>query len=355
MHGTLKNLSVALPSIKDGEVGDLIQNIKIWLQKIEPLEYACFGCKRCIPAEAMNILISAFPMMAASTLSSCEFQMDRKKWPPVAGDYVVLDKSAPVAVSTLASIKLIEDLAALSPEGLCIVGKTETENIGIDKIIKNVVTNPAISSMIIAGKDTKGHHSGKTLLALWKNGVNKDMRVIGSPGKRPILKNVSSSEVKSFRRQIQIDNLIGCENAKILAKRVKELSQVRKGRASKGLLAQEVAAACGCHECADEAPAAGISDVPKIKAGMPKGVRLDKAGYFVIIPSKKSGIITVEHYNYENKLLRVIEGKNSRDIYRTIIDNNWLTDLSHAAYLGKELARAEISIKKGFKFVQDGA
>jgi tetrahydromethanopterin S-methyltransferase subunit A len=84
-------------------------------------------------------------------------------------------------------------------------------------------------------------------------------------------------------------------------------------------------------------------------------VKLDKAGYFVILPSKKNGSILVEHYSYDNKFLRKIRGRNSRDIYFTIINNKWVTELSHAAYLGKELARAELSLKKGFKFVQDGA
>jgi tetrahydromethanopterin S-methyltransferase subunit A len=73
------------------------------------------------------------------------------------------------------------------------------------------------------------------------------------------------------------------------------------------------------------------------------------------LPSKKKSSILVEHYSYDNKLLRKLEGKSSRDIYLTIITNKWVSELGHAAYLGKELARAELSIKKGFKFVQDGA
>ena len=96
--------------------------------------------------------------------------------------------------------------------------------------------------------------------------------------------------------------------------------------------------------------------IPKVRANrMSRSkVKLDKAGYFVILPSKKTSLILVEHYSYENKLLRKIEGTNGRDIYFTIINNKWVTELSHAAYLGKELARAELSIQKGFKFVQDG-
>jgi tetrahydromethanopterin S-methyltransferase subunit A len=54
-------------------------------------------------------------------------------------------------------------------------------------------------------------------------------------------------------------------------------------------------------------------------------------------------------------LLRVVEGTNARTIYRTLVANGWVSELSHAAYLGKELAKAELSLRHGFKYVQDGA
>ena len=42
-------------------------------------------------------------------------------------------------------------------------------------------------------------------------------------------------------------------------------------------------------------------------------------------------------------------------LYQTIITQHWVSELSHAAYLGKELARAELALQHGFKYVQDGA
>ena len=39
----------------------------------------------------------------------------------------------------------------------------------------------------------------------------------------------------------------------------------------------------------------------------------------------------------------------------TIIAKQWVSELSHAAYLGKELAKAELALQHGFKYVQDGA
>ncbi len=358
MSGTLNNLKASLPLLKMKDAEELLQSVNQWLQQLEPQAYPCFGCKYCIPPEAMTVLTTKYPSLASSTLSSCEIKISDNSWPPVEGEYTVLNASAPVAVSTLASINLEEKLSKLKPAGLCIVGKTETENIGIDKIVKNIISNPAINFLIVTGKDTEGHQSGKTLLALWENGIDKDMRVIGSKGRRPILKNVTPLDVNTFRKQIQIKDLIGCENTKTITNAIDELSK----KAVSAKTVSSCVCSCECNEPQTKKttislplakPALSIPKITVKKYG--KSVKLDPSGYFVIIPSKKNGNILVEHYSYNNKLLRKIEGANSRDIYFTIVNNNWVTELSHAAYLGKELARAEMSLKKGFKYVQDGA
>lgn len=80
---------------------------------------------------------------------------------------------------------------------------------------------------------------------------------------------------------------------------------------------------------------------------------MDRAGYFVIIPDVKRKLIVVEHYTYDNQLQHVIEGTSSRDICRTVTDADWVSQLSHAAYLGRELATAELSLRHGFPYIQD--
>ncbi len=362
LRGTLENLKRSLPTLRVKDARELLEKINTWYEQLEPQAYPCYGCKYCIPPEAMNLLIQKYPSLASTTLATCEIKISDDSWPPVEGEYTVIDKYAPVAVSVLASTKLEEKLARARPTGLCIVGKTETENIGIDKVIKNVISNPAIKTLIVAGKDPEGHRSGNTLVCLWKNGVDKNMRVIGSEGRRPVLKNVTKRDVEKFRRQVTVEDMIGCENSRTLIKKIKDLSgdyvctpecvchtegvtevQPLKITFSKNTMS------CECNDT-------DIDGVPYIRAKKhDDNVKLDRTGYFVIIPSKKKKTIVVEHYSYDNKLLRRIEGENSRDIYLTIIENGWVKELSHAAYLGKELTRAELSIKKGFKFVQDGA
>ena len=275
---------------------------------------------------------------------SCNFQVSEGAWPTVPGEYSAFceGESCPVAVSTLSSVELQESLSKMRPKELCIVGKTETENIGLDKVIKNTITNPTIRVLLLAGKDPKGHLSGRTLLALSENGVDDGMRVIGSPGRRPVLKNVTREEVAAFREQVKVVDLIGCEDVDRVIEKIKELSQgIRPSRSIR--------------EGAEKGKPAQISTAAVIQAKGPAKIEMDKGGYFVIIPQPDKGIITIEHYSYDNKLLRIIEGRDARSLYATLIENGWVTQLSHAAYLGKEIEKAELSIKLGFKYVQDGA
>lgn len=343
MKDTLEFLGSYLSTSNTQEFSDLKKNVESWIKELEPVEYSCLGCEHCFSAVATNIMNQAFPETLEAQSLTCAFEVKEEIWPPVPGEYFVLPdkKTCSVAVSTLGSTELAEMIVSKKPEGLCIVGKTETENIGIDKIIKNTITNRAIQFLILAGVDSKGHLSGSTILNLWKNGVDKNMRVIGSPGRRPILRNVNFQEIEAFRKQIQIINMINCENVDEIVEKIHELSKQKKS-------------SCSCLECTEITETVQISTVPIIHAKEPKMVELDKAGYFVIIPQYEKEIITVEHYANDDRMLRVIEGKDAASIYKTIIENGWITQLSHSAYLGKELAKSELSIKYNLKYTQDG-
>ncbi len=342
MAETLDQLAGLLPMVGAAEAGLLVQNVTRWQSSMRPIKYTCLGCEHCYPAVAQNALATAFPQVELLPALSCDFQIRPAIWPPVAGEYFVIDESAPVAVSTLASVDLAAALAELKPAGLAMVGKTETENIGLDKIIKNVITNPAIRFLILAGQEPAGHRTGSTLLALAENGVDAQGRVIGSPGKRPVLRNVSPAEIETFRQQIKVVDLIGCED---LAEIVAHLEE----------LASRPVESCGCCSCSDSSPVS-ISTVSTLVADDPGGaVKMDPAGYFVIVPLADRGIINVEHYAYDHTLLRVIEGRSARALYRLIIDNGWVSELSHAAYLGRELTKAEFSLNHRSKYIQDGA
>ena len=54
-------------------------------------------------------------------------------------------------------------------------------------------------------------------------------------------------------------------------------------------------------------------------------------------------------------LTTIIEGHVAAELYMTAIDRNLVSRLDHAAYLGRELARAEHSLATGQHYVQDTA
>ena len=263
----------------------------------------------------------------------------RKSWPHVPGTYFVNNPSAPVAVCTLGSVDLAAQVAEDPPDGLCISGKVETENIGIEKIIKNLLANPAVEYLLCVGEEPPKHLTGATLQALFKNGIDEHNRIPESPGMRPYLPNTTPGEVNEFRNRLKPVFQIGlCDIAAIHAKVIE--------------LADSVERADGAAQPVEIATPISVERVQAI-GDDPYRIKLDKGGYFVV--GIVDGELEVEHYSYKEKLLRVIHGPDARSIYLTIVRNGWVTRLDHAAYLGKELAKAEISLHHKIAYVQDGA
>ncbi len=84
-------------------------------------------------------------------------------------------------------------------------------------------------------------------------------------------------------------------------------------------------------------------------------VKLDPAGYFVVYPMAEREVIQVEHYAYDNRLLHTLESASPRALYLKVIEEGWVTEMSHAAYLGKELIKAEYALRYGIAYLQDAA
>lgn len=221
----LEQIGKSIPTLPEDRISEFRDGLRKWVGKMKPIRYSCLGCEHCYAGVAQNAFTAAFPETANDFGLSCEIQTDPTGWPPVVGEYIVVDPSAQVAVTTLASQNFPKQLADQKIPGLAIVGKLETENIGVDKLIKNTIANPNLRFLILAGVEPKGHLSGQTLLALAENGVDENRRVIGSKGKRPILRNVTQAEIETFRKQIQVIDLIGCECIDCVKDKVAELRE----------------------------------------------------------------------------------------------------------------------------------
>jgi hypothetical protein len=79
----------------------------------------------------------------------------------------------------------------------------------------------------------------------------------------------------------------------------------------------------------------------------------DPLGYFTLKPFYNEQVIRVRFYNNNNERLMLIEGDKAIDIYNTICRLGIISMVEHAAYLGAELQKAEIAMKKHLPYVQD--
>ena len=304
----------------------------------KPERYDCLGCAVCYPAIAANAFVEAFPDEGAGLdLCPTEASEERAGWPPLPGDYHVLRYRAPVAVCVLNSESLALRLSSVAPEGLAIVGTMHTENLGIERLIKNIASNPHIRFLLLCGEDTQkvvGHLPGQSLHSLFEKGIDERGRIVGARGKRPVLRNVSPEEIEAFRQQIELVSRIGEEGEGAI---VDEVDRLR--RRDPGLYPTTVGA-----------PAVEVT-----RGKEPERLVLDSAGYFVVYPDFRHERLTLEHYTNPGLLDCVIEGATPAALYATAIDRGLLTRLDHAAYLGRELARAEESLRTGRPYVQDRA
>src|SRR5512136_1583420 len=139
-----------------------------------------------------------------------------ENWPPLRGEYSVGDPKNSIAVVTLAS--------QLHIEGAAIVGPCKTENLGVEKIVANIISNSNIRFLLICGAESKGHLPGNTILALHRNGIDDNGKIIGSKGAIPFIQNLPLQAIKRFQLQIQIIDRIGLIDEEHIEDLVQEYS-----------------------------------------------------------------------------------------------------------------------------------
>ena len=111
-------------------------------------------------------------------------------WPVVSGDYIVGDPESPVAVTTLASHN--EDIPAAA--GAAIAGPCKTENLGIEKVVANIISNPNIRFLILCGAEVQG----------------------------PFVENIPMEGVERFQQQVELVDMIDNEDGGAITAKVKE-------------------------------------------------------------------------------------------------------------------------------------
>jgi tetrahydromethanopterin S-methyltransferase subunit A len=139
-------------------------------------------------------------------------------WPVINGDYVVGDPESPVAATTLGSHN--EDVPVAA--GAAIAGPCKTENLGIEKMVANLISNPNLRFLILCGSEVQGHITGQSIEALHANGVDEKRKIAGADGAIPFIENIPDEGLERFQQQMELISMIDVEDPGKIQAKVKE-------------------------------------------------------------------------------------------------------------------------------------
>jgi len=171
-------------------------------------------------------------------------------WPVVNGDYIVGDPESPVAATTLASHN--EDIPVAA--GAAIAGPCKTENLGIEKMLANLISNPNIRFLVLCGSEVQGHITGQSIEALHANGVDEKRKIKNATGAIPFIENIPDEGIERFQQQMEIISLIDIEDAGQIQAKVKECIEKDPGAFEEEALIIKVEEGAGEEEEGEEIP-----------------------------------------------------------------------------------------------------
>jgi len=136
-------------------------------------------------------------------------------YPPEEGCYLRGNDNSPVAVVVILkdhrekTPPSIEKLVRVALEsGAALAGTLQTENVGFEKVICNVIANPNIRYVIVCGPESPGHFTGEAIASLYENGIDANKRIPGTKSPAPFLYNIPTEWVERFRQQTTLINLL---------------------------------------------------------------------------------------------------------------------------------------------------
>ena len=87
---------------------------------------------------------------------------------------------------------------------------------------------------------------------------------------------------------------------------------------------------------------------------------MDPKGYFLIDIDGEAKLLRVAYCKFTklgnnpvNDMVAIISGKTAIEIVNTLIRENYISSLQHAADMGIELCKAELALKYDLKYIQD--
>ncbi|HMA36629.1 MAG TPA: hypothetical protein VKY74_19395 [Chloroflexia bacterium] len=259
-------------------------------------------------------------------------------WPVIDGSYRVGDPAAPVAVCALTSDELLAPLADLP--GVAIAGAVQTANQGLERIILNVTANPAIRFLLLCGKESRLFRPGQSLGALVEHGTDDARRIVGAAGYEPVLRSVAPHRIATFRRQVELVDWSGEHDLDTLRARIAGLAARSPGRFVDSLPEDGVPPA---------APTLQATFTPIRPGGHREPLLYDPQGYFVITLDRATTQIVVRHYRPDHTPAHEMRGRTAESMLLGLLREGLVSQMSHAGYLGGELAKAESALRLGLR------
>ncbi len=139
-------------------------------------------------------------------------------WPIIQGDYISGSPESCVAVCTFGSHL---DEQGICDKGAAMCGSCKTENLGLEKLIANTISNPNIRFIIFCGTEVKGHLSGQSLKALHENGVEGG-KIVGSKGAIAFIENLDNAAIERFREQVEVIDIMESEDMSAITAKIND-------------------------------------------------------------------------------------------------------------------------------------
>jgi len=148
-------------------------------------------------------------------------------YPPEEGCFLRGNDYSPVAAVVILkwrreeTPKEIEYLVRVGLEsGAALSGTLQTENVGLEKLICNIIANPNIRYLIVFGPESPGHLTGDAIRALYENGIDEKRKIIGTEAPAPYLFNIPKEWIDRFRNQTKLVNLLNEGSPEVLREAV---------------------------------------------------------------------------------------------------------------------------------------
>jgi hypothetical protein len=244
-----------------------------------------------------------------------------------------------VAVCTLTSRALIPVLTRVPQAG--VVGTLMTCNLGIEELVHGLLHRPAITSLVVCGRDSPRFRSGQSLVSLFRHGLDVDTRqIIGARGYLPVLRSVRPTDVDALRERVRLVDVRGLEDPDVLRQVVIRAANRGRRPAPGSAVAAPV-----------DATGPGFQQLSP--GGRREGLHERNEGFVVVTTDECARRIRLRSYGPDLSPRHEMTGRRAESMLLGLLRAGVVREPSHAGYLGGELVKAETALRLGLRYEQD--